>query len=142
MLYQRQRKAVESGGANWLVRKHFYVKILYSTLKIRWGYSPIAPPFLPPKAWSYTRNSINVHSSQKLARQTGRNLTHTHMRACIHVRTRAHITQQTCTDTDTHIHRHRYIIHTHTHTKTDMNRHRHMVVLCDNGDNSIIINLL
>ena len=34
-----------------LERKHFYgkkLKILWSTLKMRLGCSPIAPPFLPP----------------------------------------------------------------------------------------------
>ena len=38
---------VKPGGANLLNRKYFY-EILWSTLKISWGCSPIAPPFLPP----------------------------------------------------------------------------------------------
>ena len=54
-LLQWRRKMAKPGGANLLIKKYFYGKKLWSTLEIRWGCSPIAPPFPPPMSCMLVR---------------------------------------------------------------------------------------
>ena len=68
----RQSKVVKLGGANRQIRKYFYAKnkMLWSTLKIRQGCSPIAPPFPLPMIRPTIFDKQNLDQLQVLYEKT------------------------------------------------------------------------